>query len=107
MTARTAGTPRMQKIIGPAGLAVALGLLGPGAVAADPISDLTGYWTGAGTVLLKNGNTEKVKCAVTYKVSNGGTEVKQNMRCASQDYSINASADLVVKGSQVSGKWEE
>jgi hypothetical protein len=29
------------------------------------------------------------------------------MRCASQDYAINASADLRVKGEQVSGNWEE
>ena len=29
------------------------------------------------------------------------------MRCASADYSINATAELRVKGSQVSGSWEE
>jgi hypothetical protein len=29
------------------------------------------------------------------------------MRCASADYSINALADLQIKGSQVSGSWEE
>jgi len=77
------------------------------AVSATPIDDLSGYWTGAGSVVLANGTTEKVKCAVTYKVSDGGTQIKQSMRCASADYSINASADLRVKGAQVSGNWEE
>lgn len=76
-------------------------------VRADPIADLTGYWSGAGSVTLSNGNTERVKCAVTYKVTDGGAQVRQSMRCASQDYSINASADLRIKGQQVTGNWEE
>jgi hypothetical protein len=39
--------------------------------------------------------------------ANGGTQVRQTMRCASADYAINALAELRVKGSQVSGTWEE
>jgi hypothetical protein len=74
---------------------------------ASPIDDLVGYWTGAGSVTLANGNTERVKCAVTYKVTDGGNQIRQSMRCASTDYSINASADLKLKGQQVSGSWEE
>ncbi len=77
------------------------------AAAASAIDELTGYWTGGGSVTLTSGNIEKVKCAVTYKVSNDGGQIKQNIRCASTDYSINASADLRVKGGQVSGSWEE
>ena len=75
--------------------------------AAGPIEDLSGYWTGAGTVLLTNGSTERVKCAVIYKVGGGGTQIKQTMRCASADYNINAAAELRVNGAQVSGNWEE
>jgi hypothetical protein len=58
-------------------------------------------------VTLSSGKAERVKCAVTYKVENGSGQIRQTMRCASADYSINASADLRVKGSQVSGSWEE
>ena len=48
-----------------------------------------------------------MKCAVSYRVGQGGTQIKQTMRCASADYSINATADLSVKGAQVTGSWEE
>ena len=44
---------------------------------------------------------------VVYKVGGGGTQVKQTMRCASADYTINAAAELRVNGAQVSGNWEE
>jgi hypothetical protein len=82
-------------------------LLWASRVAASPIEELIGYWTGAGSVTLANGNIERVKCAVTYRVSDGGSQIRQSMRCASADYSINASAELKVKGAQVSGNWEE
>lgn len=81
-------------------------LVVPGAKASS-IDELIGYWSGAGSVTLANGNTERVKCAVTYKVTDNGSQIKQSMRCASTDYSINAQADLTVKGERVSGSWEE
>jgi hypothetical protein len=77
-----------------------------GPVLADPIEDLTGYWSGNGSVALSNGKTERVKCNVIYKTE-GGTQIRQTLRCASADYSINALAQLNLKGSQVSGTWEE
>lgn len=73
---------------------------------ADPIEELTGYWSGGGSVSLANGKTERVKCQVVYK-ADGASQVRQTMRCASADYSINALAELRVKGNQVSGTWEE
>jgi hypothetical protein len=77
------------------------------AAATGPIGEMAGYWTGNGSVTLSGGNTERVKCAVIYKVSDDGVQIKQSIRCASTDYSINATADLKVKGEQVSGSWEE
>ncbi len=75
-----------------------------GAIAA-PLQDLSGYWTGAGSVTLSSGNTEQLKCVVTYKVT--GSNMKQSLRCASPSYSIQAQADLHVTGDRVSGHWEE
>jgi len=43
---------------------------------------------------------------VLYK-ADGGTQIRQTMRCASADYAINSLAELRIKGSQVSGTWEE
>jgi hypothetical protein len=74
---------------------------------AGTVEELAGYWTGGGTVYLKNRSTEKVKCAVIYRVGAGGTLVKQTLRCASPDYTINATAELRVSGAQVAGTWEE
>jgi hypothetical protein len=83
------------------------GSLTPGANAASPIEAMAGYWSGTGSVSLTSGKTERVKCAVTYKISSGGAQIKQSMRCASQDYSINSAADLRVSGANVTGSWEE
>src|SRR5262245_7937522 len=77
------------------------------AAAVSPIEDLNGYWSGNGFVVLANGNTERVKCSVIYKVTDGGAQIRQTMRCASADYRIDALADLRVKGEKVSGRWEE
>ena len=77
------------------------------ALAVNGIEDMNGYWTGNGSVILSNGNTERVKCSVTYKVTDGGTQIRQSMRCASADYKIDALAELRVKGERVSGSWEE
>lgn len=95
----------MRKRAAAAGLAVGTALAAS-AAAAGPIDDLNGYWTGGGTVLFSEGN-ERVKCAVIYKVGQGGTKIKQTMRCASADYSISATAELNVRGAQVDGTWEE
>jgi len=74
---------------------------------AGPIEELSGYWSGGGTVYLKDRATEKVKCAVIYKVEQGGGQIRQTIRCASADYNINAKAELQVVGAQVTGSWEE
>jgi hypothetical protein len=76
------------------------------AALAEPMTDLPGYWSGNGSISLSNGKTERVKCNVLYKVEGG--QIRQTMRCASADYSINSLADLrLAKSGAVSGTWEE
>ena len=89
----------------PAALCAGLALV-PRPALADTIGDLTGFWSGNGSIALTNGKTERVKCNVRYKAE-GGSQIRQTMRCASADYSINSLAELRLKGSQVSGTWEE
>ena len=76
------------------------------AALAEPIADLAGFWSGNGAVTLASGNTERVKCQVFYKTEDS-TQLRQTLRCASADYTINSIADLQVKGGQVTGSWEE
>jgi hypothetical protein len=86
-------------------LLVALGwvALSAAAARANSIDDLNGYWTGTGSVVLASGNTERVKCAVIYKVAEGGGQITQTLRCASTDYKIDAHAELQLNGALVTG----
>src|SRR5688572_3194001 len=103
MRACGSGVP-MTKRATAAAFLVAM-LAASGATAA-PIEELDGYWSGSGTVVL-SGSTERVKCAVRYRVGQDGTQIKQTMRCASPDHAINATANLAINGTQVEGNWEE
>jgi hypothetical protein len=90
--------------------AVGLALLAalPATAAAGPIEDMTGYWSGTGTIRLSGKETERVKCVAIYRVGDAGAKITQTLRCASADYTINAKADLAIKGGQqVEGSWEE
>lgn len=80
-------------------------VLGSWTALADPIGDLAGFWSGMGSIALTNGKTERVKCNVLYRTDGG--QIRQTMRCASTDYSINSLAELRLRGSQVNGSWEE
>jgi hypothetical protein len=90
-----------------AGIALAVALVASTAAsAAVNLQEMAGYWTGVGKIILANGNTESVKCVVTYKVT--GSQLKQNLRCAGQGYSLNGSADLEIAPSgSVTGSWTE
>jgi beta-galactosidase GanA len=67
--------------------------------------EFSGYWTGTGEVTMNNGATEQLRCVATYR--NQPQQIRQNLRCASQGYSITATADLTLAGEAVTGTWEE
>jgi hypothetical protein len=77
------------------------------ASAASPFAELPGRWSGWGSVVMSNGSSEQVKCVATYFLQNGGDGVQQNLRCASSNYKIDATASFLLKGTQVTGVWEE
>lgn len=72
---------------------------------AGPVNDLPGRWSGFGNITMSNGASEQMRCVATYFVD--GPAVKQNLRCASAGYKIDATANLKVANGQVSGDWEE
>lgn len=76
-------------------------------VAANPVSNLPGRWSGPGNIVMSNGTSEQMRCIATYFVEGNGASVRQNLRCASQGYKIDAVTNLNVAGSHVSGAWEE
>ncbi|MGB3020605.1 MAG: hypothetical protein WBB50_00595 [Methyloceanibacter sp.] len=100
----------MQKAIPLAALVLTLAVAAPGAMAApaaagNPFEALAGDWTGGGTVVPKNGEAKKVACKVTYKVA--GSKLTQHLRCAGDDYQIDATTKLTDKAGKVRGTWSE
>ncbi len=82
-------------------------LVGAASAAANPVPLLPGRWAGPGSISMANGETEQMRCVATYFVENNGGSVRQNLRCASQGYKIDAITNLTVAGGRVTGAWEE
>src|SRR6185437_5371937 len=54
-----------------------------------PFAGMAGVWSGAGTVTLDDGSTERIRCRATYAVGAGGNGLQQTLTCASDSYKFN------------------
>jgi len=72
-----------------------------------PFLGLSGSWSGAGTITLKNGATERIRCKATYAVNASGKAVQQTLRCASDSYRVEVSSNIISEGTSLSGSWAE
>ena len=54
-----------------------------------------------------DGARERVRCKVDYNVKNAGQSVKMNVRCASDAYKMDLSANIDQNGTALSGNWFE
>jgi len=89
--------------------ATGLGLLAAIAIApvtANPMADLSGRWSGNGSIASAGGSVEQMRCVATYFHKRVDT-LQQNLRCASPSYKIETTADLLVRGAFVVGQWQE
>ena len=77
------------------------------AQAGGPFSGMAGVWSGAGTVTLDDGSTERIRCRATYAVGAGGNGLQQTLTCASDSYKFNLSSNVIAQGSAISGTWNE
>lgn len=83
-------------------------LLSASASYADgPFSGFEGAWSGTGTVALSDGSKERIRCKATYRVGGGGNQLAQTLRCASDSYKFDLSADVASNGDRISGNWSE
>lgn len=89
-----------------AGLMLAL-WHGYGALAAGPFDGLAGSWSGAGTITMATGANERIRCRVRYAVAGGGNSLTQDLRCASDSYQFNLTANVAMRGTAISGTWSE
>ena len=72
-----------------------------------PFAGMAGTWSGAGTVTLDDGSTERIRCRATYAVGAGGNGLNQTLTCASDSYKFNLSSNITAQGSAISGTWSE
>ncbi|ABD87274.1 hypothetical protein [Rhodopseudomonas palustris] len=91
-----------------AGVAMALMLSASASQAQSaPFAGFDGVWSGTGTVSLSDGSNERIRCRATYRVGGGGQGLNQTLRCASDSYKFDLSANVVSQGGTVSGTWSE
>jgi hypothetical protein len=72
-----------------------------------PFLGLSGHWSGAGTITMTNGATERIRCKVAYAVNATGKGLQQTLRCASDSYRLEISSNLISEGGSLSGSWAE
>lgn len=78
-----------------------------GIAAVDPVRSLAGRWAGNGVVEPARGKAESFKCVVTYMETDRTSELRQNVRCASDSYKLETATHLRFAGDRISGRWED
>src|SRR5207302_11481230 len=90
-------------------LLVSLSLAGS-AIAApspSPFAATAGSWSGSGVLNTSDGQREQLRCRASYDVAGSGTELRLNLRCASQSYNFDLASEAEYRGGAISGSWTE
>jgi hypothetical protein len=77
------------------------------AQSSGPFAGMAGNWSGAGTVTLDDGSTERIRCRASYAIGAGGNGLNQTLTCASDSYKFNLATNVVAQGAALSGTWSE
>jgi hypothetical protein len=85
----------------------AMSATAPARAQSAPFAGFSGVWSGAGTILMADGSSERLKCRATYQVSSADSALSQLLRCASDSYRFDLRSDVVSEGGRVSGSWSE
>jgi len=72
-----------------------------------PFADLSGDWSGGGTVTLSSGSNEKIRCRATYDSQAAGNNLKLALRCASDSYNVDFRGTAINNGGNMTGNWFE
>ncbi len=75
--------------------------------AQQSFDNVAGSWSGSGSMKPSDGARERVRCKVDYAPKNAGQSVKMNVRCASDAYKMDLSANIDENGTTLSGNWFE
>ena len=83
-------------------------LAAPGAaLAAGPFAGLDGYWVGTGTVSLRKGTKERMRCKAQYTVNPEGSNLQISLTCDSDTYKFHVNSYVNAAGGSLSGNWSE
>jgi hypothetical protein len=77
------------------------------AEAGGPFAGLAGDWSGTGTITMKDGGRERIRCRGNYIVQSAGNNLKQELRCASDSYKFEMTTNVTQSGGQLVGNWSE
>ncbi len=73
--------------------------------ATGPFAFLSGNWTGNGTIKVKSGQKERIRCKIGYTVPASGTSFDQTLKCASDSYTFDAHSIVNHGGGTLTGTW--
>jgi hypothetical protein len=80
----------------------------PAQAAGDgPFSGMAGRWSGGGTLRLADGGSERISCRASESVDGSGQSLSLSLRCASDSYKLEVSANVASSGGSLSGSWSE
>jgi hypothetical protein len=71
-----------------------------------PFAALTGSWTGGGTIKKSNGASERIRCRSAFEPA-GPTNLSLRLRCASDSYNFDLTANVAYQGGAISGSFQE
>lgn len=77
------------------------------AYAQQSFDNVAGSWSGGGMMKPSDGPRERVRCKADYAPKNNGQSVKLSLRCASDAYKMELSANIDQNGTSLSGNWFE
>ena len=100
--------PPSIALIAAAVCVIVLALSLPGyATQQGPFADLSGDWSGGGTVTLSSGSNEKIRCRATYNSQAAGNNLKLTLRCASDSYNVDFRGTAINSDGNMTGNWFE
>lgn len=77
------------------------------AYAQQSFDNVAGSWSGGGMMKPSDGPRERVRCKADYVPKNNGQSLKLSLRCASDAYKMDLSANIDQSGTDLSGNWFE
>jgi len=71
-----------------------------------PFSALNGSWSGGGLIKKSNGASERIRCRSAYETAGAGN-LSIRLRCASDSYNFDLTANVAYQGGAISGSFQE